>query len=90
MPDNNINKWLPIETLPDRGLEIVEIKMSGGEIGRAPGIAWEGIPREVKASMAAQGHWPDHKSFTPTHWRRLPPEERRYVDEGPIPRGTGK
>lgn len=63
--------WLPIETLPDGGTEIVEILMSGGTIARAPGVDREGLPREVKASLAEQGYWPNHKESTPTHWRRI-------------------
>lgn len=79
MNTNSLGQWLPIETLPNRGNEIVEIKMSGGSTCRAPGIS--DMTPEEKRDMAAMGIWPDYKNFTPTHWRRLPPGERRYKDE---------
>jgi len=82
-----LEEWLPIETLPDRGNEIVEIKMSGGEVCRAPRISQ--LEPEEKRDLAEMGFWPDYKNFTPIAWRRLPAKERSYKDEGWIPKGTG-
>lgn len=67
----SIGDWLPIATLPDGGTEVVEILMSGGTICRSPGIDREETPRHIKAELAEQGYWPNHKEFTPTHWRRI-------------------
>lgn len=64
--------WLPLDTLPANGTEIVEILMSGGDVVRAPDVAHRGgVPRKIQIQLAEMGFWPDHKNFTPTHWRRI-------------------
>lgn len=63
--------WKSIETLPEDNEEIVEILMSGGQIVQAPNVDYEPVPRGIKAKLAEMGHWPNHKDFTPTHWRRI-------------------
>jgi len=64
-----VSKWNPIDTIPHDGAEVL-IAFSGGGIciSQAP----VELSKEDKVKLAKEGHWPDYKNFTPTHWMPLP------------------
>ena len=69
-----MSEWQPIETKPNDG-RMGEIKLSGGDICVAPLLRLSPLSRSDRVAMAKEGHWPDHRKFTETHWRYLENDE---------------
>lgn len=66
-----MSDWRPIDTLVRDG-RLVLMAQSGGDVFIAPASPVMGLSRAERLKLAKDGHWPDYKNFTTTHWMPIP------------------
>ena len=60
--------WRPIESRPDDDTQI-RLKFPDGEECICPARPGRPLNFHERKTLAKMGHWPDHRKWTPTHWR---------------------